>query len=123
MITDRIGRHEVLLSVIITITKFEKNFSKANLVEDLLRFFITAINSDFLKFKKTDISRNIKQISIVIRRQKRAHANFVIGKFVIGHLKRFQLDVRAVSAKRKLLKKYLQNRNILNALNKKLTTI
>ena len=40
MITDGIGRHEVLLSMI-TITKLEENFGKAKPVEDLLRFFIS----------------------------------------------------------------------------------
>ena len=86
-------------------TKFDKNVGKAKPVEDLLRFVITVMKSDF----DTNISRNIEQISNVIRRQIGAHmrinsnyvigplviGKFVIGQFVVGHLS----FVRSNSAK------------------------
>ena len=44
--------------LIIAVTKFEKNVGKAKPVDDLLRFVITVMKSDF----ETDISRNTRQI-------------------------------------------------------------
>ena len=70
MITDRNGRHEVLLLINHNYSKIREKPRQIKICWRFIKIFYHCDKSDF----KTDFSRNIKQISIVTRRQIGAHA-------------------------------------------------